>query len=41
MVLFCHEGEWHEVDRIWTMHLDGSAMRLMHPRTMQYENRRP
>ena len=37
MVLFCHEGEWHEVDRIWTMHNDGSAMRLMHPRTMQYE----
>ncbi|HWA08389.1 MAG TPA: oligogalacturonate lyase family protein [Opitutaceae bacterium] len=37
MVLFCHEGEWHEVDRIWTMHDDGSAMRLMHKRTMQYE----
>jgi oligogalacturonide lyase len=37
MVLFCHEGEWHEVDRIWTMHMDGSAIRLMHPRTMQYE----
>lgn len=37
MVLFCHEGEWHEVDRIWTMHLDGSAMRLMHARTMPYE----
>jgi oligogalacturonide lyase len=37
MVLFCHEGEWHEVDRIWTMHIDGSDIRLMHPRTMQYE----
>ena len=37
MVLFCHEGEWHEVDRIWTMHMDGSDIRLMHKRTMQYE----
>jgi oligogalacturonide lyase len=37
LVLYCHEGEWHEVDRIWTMHNDGSAMRLMHQRTMQYE----
>jgi oligogalacturonide lyase len=37
MVLFCHEGEWHEVDRIWTIHTDGTGVRLMHKRTMQYE----
>ncbi len=37
LALFCHEGEWHEVDRIWTIHTDGTGARLMHPRTMQYE----
>jgi oligogalacturonide lyase len=37
MVLFCHEGEWHEVDRIWTIHTDGTGVRLMHARTMPYE----
>jgi oligogalacturonide lyase len=37
LVLYCHEGEWHVVDRIWTMHNDGTAIRLMHPRTMPYE----
>lgn len=37
LVLYCHEGEWHLVDRIWTMHNDGTAIRLMHPRTMPYE----
>jgi len=37
MVLFCHEGEWHEVDRIWTIHTDGSGLRLMQKRTIPYE----
>jgi oligogalacturonide lyase len=37
LVLFCHEGEWHEVDRIWTIHTDGTGVRLMHARTMPYE----
>jgi oligogalacturonide lyase len=37
LALFCHEGEWHEVDRIWTIHTDGTGARLMHPRTMPYE----
>jgi oligogalacturonide lyase len=37
LALFCHEGEWHNVDRIWTIHTDGTGARLMHPRTMQYE----
>jgi oligogalacturonide lyase len=37
MVLFCHEGEWHEVERIWTIHTDGTGVRLMQPRTMPYE----
>jgi oligogalacturonide lyase len=37
LVLFCHEGEWHDVDRIWTIHTDGTGARLMHARTQPYE----
>ena len=37
LVLFCHEGEWHNVDRVWTIRVGSDEPRLMHPRTMQYE----
>lgn len=37
MILYCHEGNWHEVDRIWTIQTDGTNNRLMHTRTMPYE----
>jgi oligogalacturonide lyase len=37
LVMFCHEGPWHKVDRIWTIRTDGSARRLMHTRTMDME----
>jgi oligogalacturonide lyase len=37
LLLYCHEGTWHEVDRVWTIRTDGSAMRLMHKRTMDME----
>jgi len=36
-VLFCHEGAWHQVDRVWTIRTDGKELRLMHRRTMKYE----
>ena len=36
-VLFCHEGAWHQVDRVWTIRTDGKELKLMHKRTMQYE----
>jgi oligogalacturonide lyase len=36
-LLFCHEGAWHQVDRVWTIRTDGSDLRLMHKRTMRYE----
>jgi oligogalacturonide lyase len=36
-LLFCHEGNWHEVDRVWTIRTDGSELKLMHKRTMRYE----
>ncbi len=36
LLMFCHEGPWHRVDRIWTMRLGGEP-RLMHQRTMNME----
>ncbi len=37
LMLYCHEGTWHEVDRIWTIRTDGSEMTLRHKRTMDME----
>jgi oligogalacturonide lyase len=37
LLLYCHEGTWHEVDRTWTIRTDGSQMRLVHKRTMDME----
>ena len=34
LIMYCHEGPWHKVDRIWTIHTDGSQRQLMHSRTM-------
>lgn len=37
LLMYCHEGPWHKVDRIWTVRTDGSDMRSIHPRTMNME----
>jgi oligogalacturonide lyase len=37
LLMLCHEGPWHKVDRIWTIRTDGTGLRLMHPRTMEME----
>ena len=37
LLMFCHEGPWHKVDRIWTIHTDGTALRKIHTRTMDME----
>ncbi len=37
LLLYCHEGTWHEVDRIWTIRTDGSEKTLRHKRTMDME----
>jgi oligogalacturonide lyase len=37
LMMFCHEGPWHKVDRIWTIHPDGSGLRKIHTRTMDME----
>lgn len=37
LLMFCHEGPWHKVDRIWTMRTDGSEIKKIHTRTMAME----
>ncbi len=37
LLMYCHEGPWHKVDRIWTIRADGSANTLIHKRTMEME----
>jgi oligogalacturonide lyase len=37
LMMFCHEGPWHKVDRIWTIRTDGTNMQLMHKRTLDME----
>jgi oligogalacturonide lyase len=37
LLLYCHEGTWHELDRTWTIRTDGSRMQLVHHRTMDME----
>src|SRR5712691_8661791 len=36
-LMFCHEGPWHKVDRIWAMWTDGTAVTKIHTRTMAME----
>jgi oligogalacturonide lyase len=37
LIMFCHEGTWHEVDRVWTVHADGKGLTKIHTRTMNME----
>ncbi|MGD0199409.1 MAG: oligogalacturonate lyase family protein [Bryobacteraceae bacterium] len=37
LLMFCHEGPWHKVDRIWTIRTDGTQLRKIHARTMAME----
>jgi oligogalacturonide lyase len=37
LIMFCHEGPWHKVDRIWTIRTDGSDLRKIHTRSMDME----
>lgn len=36
-IMYCHEGPWHRVDRIWTIRADGTGKKLIHTRTMNME----
>ena len=35
--LFCHEGIWHDVDRVWTIRFGEDQAKLMHRRQQQFE----
>lgn len=37
LLLYCHEGHWQLVDRIWTIRTDGTQKQLIHRRQMQME----
>jgi len=37
LIMFCHEGPWHKVDRIWTIRTDGTGLRKIHTRSMDME----
>ena len=37
LLMFCHEGPWHKVDRLWTIRTDGTKLTKIHTRTMAME----
>ncbi|HVG15334.1 MAG TPA: oligogalacturonate lyase family protein [Chitinophagaceae bacterium] len=37
LLMFCHEGPWHKVNRIWTINIDTKDTMLMHRRSMDME----
>ncbi len=37
LLMFCHEGPWHKVDRIWTIDVNTRKVRLIHKRSMDME----
>jgi oligogalacturonide lyase len=37
LLMYCHEGPWQKVDRIWMIHTDGTHNQLIHKRTMAME----
>jgi len=37
LLMYCHEGMWQKVDRIWMIHTDGTHNTLIHKRTMYME----
>jgi oligogalacturonide lyase len=37
LLMYCHEGMWQKVDRIWLIHTDGTHNTLIHKRSMVME----
>lgn len=37
LLMFCHEGPWHLLDRIWHIRTDGSGLKLIHKRSVTNE----
>lgn len=36
-IMYCHEGPWHKIDRIWIVRTDGTGKKLVHKRIMNME----
>ncbi len=37
LLMYCHQGSWLKVDRLWTIRSDGTQNQLMHKRTLSRE----
>jgi oligogalacturonide lyase len=37
LLMYCHEGPWHKVERIWTIRTDGAEKKKIHTRTIEME----
>jgi oligogalacturonide lyase len=37
LLMYCHEGIWQDVDRLWMIHTDGTHNIMVHKRTMYME----
>jgi oligogalacturonide lyase len=37
LLMYCHEGPWQKIDRIWTIRTDGTQNQLIHKRMMAME----
>jgi oligogalacturonide lyase len=37
LLMYCHEGPWHKVDRTWLIRTDGTPPLKVHPRTILME----
>jgi oligogalacturonide lyase len=37
LLMFCHEGPWHKVDRTWIVRADGTRLTQIHRRTINME----
>ena len=37
LLMYCHEGPWHKVDRIWNIDIDSKEKALLHKRTVHRE----
>ena len=37
LLMFCHEGPWHKLDRIWTIDVKTKEVKLRHKRTVETE----
>jgi oligogalacturonide lyase len=37
LLMYCHEGQWYDVDRIWTIRADGTKNHLIHEKKQRME----